>query len=127
MINDINILADYLGPRDLPALTLAALEEKYGIPQADAFVLFGAVFCPAGISLPRLKRLRLPKNTSSSVGMATRLMACGPRQKLSFRIWKLILCQKRRFLPPICKESTRLLPIYLNASRPTLATTSLTC
>ena len=42
MINDINTLADYLGPRDLPALTPAALEGKYGIPQADAFVLFGS-------------------------------------------------------------------------------------
>ena len=39
MINDINTLADYLGPRDLPALTRAALEEKYGIPPSRRFCL----------------------------------------------------------------------------------------
>lgn len=127
MINDINTLADYLGPRDLPALTPADLEGKYGIPQADAFVLFGGSILPGGDVFAAAKKAEIAKNTSSSVGMATRLMACGPRQKPSFRIWTLILCQKRIFLPPMYKESTRLLPIYLNASRPILATTSLTC
>lgn len=53
MINDINTLADYLGPRDLPALTPAALEGKYGIPQADAFVLFGGSILPGGGCLCR--------------------------------------------------------------------------
>ena len=38
---DINTLASFLGPRDLHALTKKELQQKYGITQADVFVLFG--------------------------------------------------------------------------------------
>lgn len=61
MINDINTLADYLGPRDLPALTRAALEGKYGIPQADAFVLFGGSILPGGDIFAAAKKAEIAK------------------------------------------------------------------
>lgn len=61
MINDINTLADYLGPRDLPALTPAALEGKYGIPQADAFVLFGGSILPGGDVFAAAKKAEIAK------------------------------------------------------------------
>ncbi|MBT8924554.1 hypothetical protein BTI79_05570 [Lactobacillus delbrueckii subsp. bulgaricus] len=61
MINDINTLADYLGPRDLPTLTPAALEGKYGIPQADAFVLFGGSILPGGDVFAAAKKAEIAK------------------------------------------------------------------
>lgn len=61
MINDINTLADYLGPRDLPVLTQSALEEKYGIPQTDAFVLFGGSILPGGDVFAAAKKAGIAK------------------------------------------------------------------
>lgn len=39
--NDMNILGDFLGRRDLKELSQIELKQKYGIMQADLFVLFG--------------------------------------------------------------------------------------
>lgn len=38
---DINIIASFLGRRDLLSLSQKELEQKYKIDQADVFVLFG--------------------------------------------------------------------------------------
>lgn len=40
-VTNFNILANFCGPRDIPTLTSQALQEKYSLPQADIFVLFG--------------------------------------------------------------------------------------
>ena len=37
----INTLGAFCGPRELPELTPAALQAKYGFAQADVMVLFG--------------------------------------------------------------------------------------
>lgn len=47
----INTLAAFCGPRDVPALTQAALREKYGFPQADVMVLFGGSVLAGGDTL----------------------------------------------------------------------------
>lgn len=47
---DINVLASFLGTRDVPSLTPKALDERYGIAQADVMALFGAPSSPAGTS-----------------------------------------------------------------------------
>ena len=39
--DNINILSDFLGKRDLPTLSSNALKEKYKISQADLLILFG--------------------------------------------------------------------------------------
>jgi uncharacterized SAM-binding protein YcdF (DUF218 family) len=39
--DNINILSDFLGKRDLPTLSSSALKEKYKISQADLLILFG--------------------------------------------------------------------------------------
>ncbi|MEC1524512.1 ElyC/SanA/YdcF family protein [Neobacillus niacini] len=41
MTENINILSDFLGKRDIDTLTSKALEEKYQIPQTDLLILFG--------------------------------------------------------------------------------------
>lgn len=40
-VKNVETLAAFLGPRDLRALSPDALQEKYGIEQADVMVLFG--------------------------------------------------------------------------------------
>ena len=37
----LNVLGEYLAHRSIPALTQEALQECYGIPQADVLILFG--------------------------------------------------------------------------------------
>lgn len=45
-IDAVNILGDFCGRRDIEELTSSVLMERYGIPQADVFVLFGgSILC----------------------------------------------------------------------------------
>lgn len=53
---DINMLADYLGPRDVVALEPDALESRYGWRQADAMVLFGGSILAGGDVLAEAMR-----------------------------------------------------------------------
>lgn len=39
--DDLNTLAAFLGVRDVPELTPAALRERFGFARADVMVLFG--------------------------------------------------------------------------------------
>lgn len=48
MARAINTLADFLGMRDVPALTREALLERTGQPQADVMVLFGGSILAGG-------------------------------------------------------------------------------
>lgn len=53
---NINILAGFCGKRDIPELTSKALLEKYGIPQADVFVLFGgSILCGGDVMAEAMK------------------------------------------------------------------------
>lgn len=47
----INTLGAFCGKRDVSALTQAALQEKYGFPQADVMVLFGGSVLAGGDTL----------------------------------------------------------------------------
>jgi len=43
---NVDILAEFLGVRDVPELTQSALRQKYGFAQADVMVLFGgSILC----------------------------------------------------------------------------------
>jgi len=44
----VNILGDFCGKRDVPALTSENLRKKYGIDQADVMVLFGGSILSGG-------------------------------------------------------------------------------
>ena len=49
----INTLGAFCGQRDVPELTRAALQEKYGFSQADVMVLFGGSIPAGGDTLAR--------------------------------------------------------------------------
>lgn len=45
---DVNVLASFLGTRDVPSLTPRALDERYGVAQADVMALFGGSILAGG-------------------------------------------------------------------------------
>ena len=52
----INILGEFCGKRDVPALTGKSLEERFGIGQADLMVLFGgSILCGAEVLARAMK------------------------------------------------------------------------
>lgn len=57
----INILGEYLGVRDIHELTCEALQKKYGINQADIFVLFGGTILEGGRVLAQAIRNNVAK------------------------------------------------------------------
>ena len=56
LAEDINELAAFLGPRDVPALTPEAIEWRLGARQADAMVLFGGSILAGGDVLAEAMR-----------------------------------------------------------------------
>ena len=48
MAKQVNILARFLGRRDVPELTHECLMSRYGFPQADVMVLFGGSVLEGG-------------------------------------------------------------------------------
>ena len=56
LAEDINELAAFLGPRDVPALTPEAIEGRLGARQADAMVLFGGSILAGGDVLAEAMR-----------------------------------------------------------------------
>lgn len=53
---NINILADFCGKRDVEELTTELLQEKYGIDQADVMVLFGgSILCGGDVLADAIK------------------------------------------------------------------------
>lgn len=59
-IDAINTLGNFCGKRDIEELTSSTLTEKYNIPQADIFVLFGGSIICAVTYLPKQSRIKLP-------------------------------------------------------------------
>ena len=57
----INILGQFCGMRDVERLTSEALLEKYSIPQADVFVLFGGSILAGGDLLAQALKDRIAK------------------------------------------------------------------
>ena len=57
----INVLGKFCGMRDVERLTGAALLEKYGIPRADVFVLFGGSILAGGDLLAQAIKDRIAK------------------------------------------------------------------
>lgn len=56
IVQDINTLGHYLGKRDVNFLDKTILKQKYGIEQADVFVLFGgSIFCGVDILADAIK------------------------------------------------------------------------
>ena len=55
-VKSINILAKFCGSRDVPQLTGACLEEKFGFRQADVMVLFGGSILEGGEVLAQAMR-----------------------------------------------------------------------
>lgn len=52
----INILGEFCGKRDVPALTRAELKKRYGIDQADVMVLFGgSILCGGDVLAEAMK------------------------------------------------------------------------
>lgn len=54
--NDMNVLAGFLGARDVPELTQAALRARYGFHQADVMALFGGSILAGGDVLAQAMR-----------------------------------------------------------------------
>lgn len=54
--HDMNVLAAFLGRRDVPTLTQAALEARYGFGRADVMALFGGSILAGGDVLARAIR-----------------------------------------------------------------------
>lgn len=57
----INQLAQFCGPKDLPALTQTALQQTYGYTQADVFVLFGGSILAGGDLLAQAIQAKVAK------------------------------------------------------------------
>ena len=57
----INVLGQFLGMRDVDCLNSASLHEKYGIRQADVFVLFGGSILAGGDLLAQAIRDQIAK------------------------------------------------------------------
>lgn len=57
----INLLGRFCGRRDVPVLSPEALQEKYGVPQADVMVLFGGSILCGGDVLARAMKDRTAK------------------------------------------------------------------
>ncbi len=54
--DNINILGNFCGKRDIGELTTAALQNKYGISQVDIMVLFGgSILCGGDILAQAIK------------------------------------------------------------------------
>lgn len=58
----INTLAAFCGPRDVPELTQAALQVKYGFAQADVMVLFGGSIPAGGDTLAQAMQAGVAKH-----------------------------------------------------------------
>lgn len=55
--DNINILGDFCGRRDMETLTRSALEEKYGWSQADLLILFGgSILCGCDVAAMAAKQ-----------------------------------------------------------------------
>ena len=67
--DDINVLAAYLGPRDVPELTRENLRVRCGMEQADVFVLFGGSILEGGNVLAEAIRAKVAR-TYAIVGGA---------------------------------------------------------
>lgn len=57
----LNVLGDFCGKRDIPELSQKELERKYGISQADVFVLFGGSILEGGNVLARAIQQRVAR------------------------------------------------------------------
>lgn len=57
----INVLGKFCGMRDVDCLDRESLLKKYGIPQADVFVLFGGSILAGGDVLAEAIRNRIAK------------------------------------------------------------------
>lgn len=57
----INVLGQFLGMRDVDCLNSPSLQEKYGIRQADVFVLFGGSILAGGDLLAQAIRDQIAK------------------------------------------------------------------
>lgn len=62
-VTAINIIADFLGVRDLESLTQDSLQKQYGIKQADVMVLFGGSIIPGGDVFAQALENHLAKHT----------------------------------------------------------------
>ena len=61
--DDINTLGNFCGKRDLTALTPEELKNRFGIEQADVFVLFGGSILSGGDVLAEAIKNRIAKRT----------------------------------------------------------------
>ena len=61
-IDAINTLGNFCGKRDIEELTSSTLTEKYNIPQADIFVLFGGSIICGGDVLAQAIQNKIAKH-----------------------------------------------------------------
>ena len=61
IVENINILGTFCGKRDIPELTREQLQSKYGVEQADVFVLFGGSIMCGGDVLAEAIRKQVAK------------------------------------------------------------------
>lgn len=59
---DINMLAQFCGTRDLPVLTKQALQQQYGMDQVDVMVLFGGSILAGGDLLAKAMQEGIAKH-----------------------------------------------------------------
>ncbi len=71
-VQNLNTLARFLGPRDLPAPTPEALKEHTGLDQLGAAVLFGGSILCGGDEFAHAMQAKLAKHY-----MVTPLKRCG--------------------------------------------------
>ena len=126
-VQNLNTLARFLGPRDLPEPTPEALKEHTGLDQLDAAVLFGGSILCGGDEFAHAMQAKLAKHyiIVGGEGHTTETLrqvahaACPGVETAG--------CRKPRSLRLIFPALTALCPTRWNAPPPTAATTSPIC
>lgn len=125
---DVNVLASFLGMRDVPSLTPKALDERYGVAQADVMALFGGSILAGGDVLADAMR--------ASVARTYVIVGGAGHTTETFREKVRELCPDLTFAGDAtrprssrrtCRTSTGSRRTCLRPARPTAATTSPTC
>lgn len=70
--DNINILGNFCGLRDVDRLSADAIQRKYGFIQADAMVLFGGSVIEGGDVLAKAMQEKITKNISLSAALDIR-------------------------------------------------------
>lgn len=112
----INTLAAYCGPRELPALTPAAMQAKIGKPQADVAVLFGGTILAGAATFAAAMRANLARRyvivgghghtTDTLFATAHRLIAGLPEVATEAELFAALLARENLQVDALERRST---------------------